>query len=101
MVRHKEVEQLYVLAHREFAQYLGDRLIKSSYNERKGFNATLSTVRQKLRPYFLEHIPTAGIIAHGGAAGTYQDVRTGLNHNNLNRLVFPILIWKGPIMSTT
>jgi len=59
MVRHKEVEQLYVLCHREFAQYLGDRLIKSSYNERKGFNATLSTVRQKLRPYFLEHIPTA------------------------------------------
>ena len=60
MVQHKEVEQLYVLAHREFAQYLGDKLIKSSYNERRG-NATLSTVRQKLRPYFLEHIPTAGI----------------------------------------
>ena len=60
MVQYKEVEQLYVLSHREFAQYLGDRLIKSSYNERKG-NATLSTVRQKLRPYFLEHIPTAGM----------------------------------------
>ena len=36
MVQHKEVERLYVLSHREFAKYLGDRLIKSSYNERKG-----------------------------------------------------------------
>ena len=61
MVQHKRVKPLYALCHGEFAQYLGEKLVKASYDERRG-NATLSTVRQKLRPFFLEHIPTAGKI---------------------------------------
>ena len=58
MVHHKEVPPLYTLCHRQFVAYLGKKLVKASFDESRG-NATLSAVRQKLRPFFIENIPSA------------------------------------------
>ena len=58
MVRHKEVPPLYTQCHRQFVAYLGKKVVKASYDESRG-NATLSAVRQRLRPYFIENIPSA------------------------------------------
>lgn len=56
MVRHKQPCTLYRLCHRRFCQYLGDKVVRAGYD---GANATLSAVRLKLRPFFVEHIPVA------------------------------------------
>ncbi len=58
MVQHKEVPSLYSLCHQTFVAYLGDKVFKASYDENKG-NATLSAFKQKLRPFFIQHIPSA------------------------------------------
>lgn len=59
MVRYKQPLDLYFLCHHQFVQYLGDKVVKAGYDESRG-NATLSAVRLKWRPFFLENIPVAG-----------------------------------------
>ena len=59
MVQHKEVTRLYALCHDKFVEYLGEKVFKASYEESRG-NATLSAYKQQLRPFFLQHIPSAG-----------------------------------------
>ncbi len=59
MVRHKEPKSLYALCHHWFSDYLGERVVSANYegaaNQRS--NQTLSQVRLRLRPFFVEHIP--------------------------------------------
>lgn len=59
MVLHNQPRSLYALCHRWFSAYLGDKVVKAGYRHNLGTNCnqTLSLVRQKLRPFFVEHIP--------------------------------------------
>jgi hypothetical protein len=58
MVRHREPRPLYSLCHRQFVEYLGEKVVKAGYDSSQG-HVVLSTVRLKWRPFFLEHIPVA------------------------------------------
>ncbi len=59
MVGHKQPKSLYQLCHHWFSEYLGERVVSANCegaaNQR--CNQTLSTVRLRLRPFFVEHIP--------------------------------------------
>ena len=74
MVRHKQPESLFSLCHKWFCRYLGEKVVSSSYyesgcggggvnNNPNGGNnnnnnpQTLSNVRLRLRPFFVEHLP--------------------------------------------
>lgn len=55
MVRHKQPKPLYGLCHKKFSEYLGNKVVRAGYDGAN--NHTLSAVRLKLRPFFVEHIP--------------------------------------------
>ena len=52
MVQFNEPKSLYDLCHNWYAAYLGDKILSA-----RSDNATLSSIRHKLRPFFLDHIP--------------------------------------------
>ena len=55
MVRHKQPKSLFALSHKRFSEFLGGKVVRATYDGAN--NKTLSTVRLKLRPFFLEEIP--------------------------------------------
>ena len=55
MVQHKQPKTLYRLCHKWFSEYLGDKVVNAGYVDNN--KQTLSTVRLKLRPFFVEHLP--------------------------------------------
>ena len=55
MVRHKQPKSLYALSHKRFSEYLGNKVVRAGYDGAN--NKTLSAVRLKLRPFFVEQIP--------------------------------------------
>jgi len=57
MVRHKQPPSLYTGTHNWVSRFIGDRLVRSGYDTPA--QQTLSTVRIKLRPYFIEQLPSS------------------------------------------
>ncbi len=59
MVHHKQPKSLYQLCHHWFSDYLGSRVATANSEgvATQRSNQTLSNVRLKLRPFFVEHIP--------------------------------------------
>ncbi len=59
MVRHKQPKSLYQLCHHWFSDYLGECVVSANYEgaANSKCNQTLSNVKNKLRPFFVEHIP--------------------------------------------
>lgn len=55
MVRYKQPATLYQITHTWMCRFIGDRVVNSGYDSPT--QQTLSTVRAKLRPFFLEHLP--------------------------------------------
>ena len=55
MVRHKQPESLFSHCHKWFCRYLGEKVVSAGYETVN--NQTLSNVRLRLRPFFVEHLP--------------------------------------------
>lgn len=68
MVRHKQPPSLFCLCHAWFCRYLGEKVLSGYEGVGGGLgtgtgigntnnNQTLSNIRLKLRPFFVEHLP--------------------------------------------
>ncbi len=57
MVRHKQPKSLYQLCHQWFSEYLCEKVVSVGYGDAARCNHALSNVRQRLRPFFIEHLP--------------------------------------------
>jgi len=80
MVRHKQPASLFATTHKWVARYIGDRLVNSGYDTPS--KQTLTTVRLKLRPYFMEHLPAslrATLLEHTGAHLLEKSLAAGVD----------------------
>ncbi|TRY72356.1 hypothetical protein TCAL_01007 [Tigriopus californicus] len=58
MVKYKQPKKLYDLCHKWFCEYLGDKVMSAGHDSiSSAKHQTLSLVRVKLRPFFVEHLP--------------------------------------------